>query len=116
MLLVLVTRYAAIMTRRDEGITLRLHKGERGVTPAAPPAPRAQPGRDELLARTASLCDQALTAVRTAAPAPEMTWLADQLADTSRLLDRLARAGSIAASAYEMGRADERATARLRPA
>jgi hypothetical protein len=102
------------MTHCDEGITLRLYQGERGATP--PPAPRGQPGRDELLTRTAELCDHALAAARTAAPAPELVWLAEQLADTSRLLNRVARAGVIAADAYELGRADERAAARLRPA
>lgn len=110
-----VRRYPAIMTHRDEGITLRLYRGERDVTPAT--APRGQPGRDELLARLAALCDQALAAARSAAPAPEVLWLADQLADTNELLGRLARAGTIAAAAYDRGRADERAAPpRLRPA
>lgn len=108
-----LTRYSAIMTHRDEGITFRLYRGERAVTPAT--APRGQPGRDELLARTAALCAQALAATRTAAPAPEVLWLADQLADCNQLLARLARAGSIAASAYELGVADALA-ARPRPA
>jgi hypothetical protein len=74
-------------------------------------APR-EPPRDDLLSRAAALCAQALAAAR-ATPDPGTLWLAEQLADTNRLLARLARAGAIAAAAYDQGRADERAARRL---
>jgi hypothetical protein len=79
-------------------------------------AGRRESPRDEALARAADLCAQALAAAREpSAPPAGLLWLAEQLADTSRLLARLSRAGTIAAAAYEQGRADERA-ARLLPA
>jgi hypothetical protein len=40
-------------------------------------------------------------------------WLAEQLADTTRILAHLADTGTIAAAAYDLGRAD---AARIRPA
>jgi hypothetical protein len=99
MILILLTRYAAGMTQRHGLVTLR----PIAVAPSEPP-------RDETLARAAALCARALEAARApAAPPAAVLWLAEQLADTNRALARLARAGTIAATAYEQGRADERA-------
>lgn len=89
------------------------------MPPGAAPPPAAQPGRNELIARAAGLCGQALDAARAASPpAQELLWLAEQLSDTNRMLGGLDRTGHVAVTAYERGRADERAArpARLRPA
>ena len=48
-------------------------------------------------------------AVANPPPPDAILWLAEQLADVGRLLGRAARAGTIAAAAYEAGRLDERA-------
>lgn len=75
----------------------------------------------ELAARAETLREQAAAAIADPPPPEEVLWLAEQLADVGRLLGRAARAGTIAADAYEAGRLDERAhrprgTARTLPA
>jgi hypothetical protein len=60
-------------------------------------------------ARTEALIEQAAAAILgDPAPAEEILWLAEQLADNARLLGLAGRAGSVAAVAYERGRLDER--------
>jgi len=66
------------------------------------------PGGAALSARAAALCDLAAAAIANPPPADEIRMLAEQLADVGRLLGRAARAGTIAAAAYEAGRLDER--------
>lgn len=102
-----VTRYAADMTHSHRVVALRPQGA--GIPGRALP-----PTRDEVTAAAAALCAQALSAALAAPAAPaapaELLALARQLADCNRLLGRLARAGAIAADAYEAGRADERAS------
>jgi hypothetical protein len=66
------------------------------------------PAPEDTAARAAELCEQAAAARGSQSP-ETLLWLAEQLADTCRLLARLSAAGSIAADAYERGRLDERA-------
>lgn len=66
------------------------------------------PGERELVELAAALCEQAITAAR-GTPATDAAWLSAQLTDVSRQLAALARAGQVAAAAYEQGRRDERA-------
>jgi len=94
------------MTHRRGLVTLRPREPGGGAPP-----------RDEALARAADLCAQALAAAREpSAPPAGLLWLAEQLADTSRLLARLSRAGTIAAAAYEQGLRDGERAARRLPA
>lgn len=72
------------------------------------------PGTGELALRAAALCEQAAAAAACPAAA-ELLWLAEQLGDVGRLLGQALRTGTIAASAYEQGRLDERARRARRP-
>ena len=77
----------------------------------------AEPTTAELAGRAAELAGRAAAAITGGPPpADEILWLAEQLADVGRLLGQAARAGTIAAAAYEAGRLDERAHRVARPA
>jgi len=117
MLRVPLTGYAADMTHSYGLITLCPPGAGCGAAPGASPPPPAPPATADLLRRAAALCAQARAAARAApAPCPELLWLAEQLADTSRLLARLSRAGTIAADAYEQGLRDGEHATRPLPA
>lgn len=70
---------------------------------------RPETAGEAAAARAAALCEQAAAAVRAGDPPEALLWLAEQLADTCRILSQYARAGTVAAAAYEAGRLDERA-------